>query len=238
MSNVRIIVIVPAFNEAATITSVVYQCRVVMPEAAILVVDDCSTDDTARLAQDAGAIVISLPNNLGIGGAVQTGYLFAHRNNYDIAIQVDGDGQHDPVHLVDLVNTMWERNADLVIGSRFLDRNGYQSTLARRVGIRIFSGLLRLLYNVRVTDITSGFRAANKRTIKFFAQQYPYDFPEVESVARLIELGGIVSEIPVSMRARAGGHSSISSWKTIYYMVRVFVGIIVNWKPKKRIGDG
>ncbi len=180
--------------------------------------------------------VVSLPVNLGIGGAVQTGYLYALRHGYDIAIQVDGDGQHDPQFIKYLIQRLNE-GYDLCIGSRFIENEGFQSSKARRIGIRYFSWLIKLLTGKRITDPTSGFRACNRKVIELFANDYPIDYPEPETVVTVLRNRLKVCEMPVIMRPRAGGVSSISSTNAIYYMIKVTLAIIISAISKKVVTD-
>ena len=168
-----------------------------------------------------------MPVNLGIGGAVQTGYLYAARNGYDIAVQVDGDGQHDPQFLSTMADYMEAEHADMVIGSRFIDKEGFQSSGARRVGIKYFTMLIKLLTGTKITDPTSGLRMVNREIIEFFAEEYPKDYPEPESVVAILRRKKKVLEIPVIMRERSGGVSSISMKKSVYYMIKVSLAILI-----------
>ena len=170
---------------------------------------------------------INLPVNLGIGGAVQTGYLYAKREGYDIAVQVDGDGQHDPEFLTEMSKYIEEGKADMVIGSRFIDKEGFQSSGARRVGIKYFTMLIKLLTGKKITDPTSGLRMVNREIIEFFAEEYPKDYPEPESVVAILRRKKRVLEIPVIMRERSGGVSSISMKKSVYYMIKVSLAILI-----------
>lgn len=223
----RVLVIVPAYNEARNLPRVVARLRETVPTADVCVVDDGSTDDTATVAVALGVTVLQLPSNLGIGGAVQTGYLWAERQGYDVAIQIDGDGQHDPSFIPAMLVPLEAGRADMVVGSRFLGANdGFQSTGLRRVGIRYLCWFLRLRCGVRVTDPTSGFRAAGKRAIALFARTYPADYPEPEAIALIKRSGFSVEEMPVTMAVREHGKSSINFGRTIYYLVKVSLALI------------
>ena len=223
----RLLAIVPAFNEAANLPLVVSGLRG-LSDLEVCVVDDGSTDATARVAANLGARVLRLPLNLGIGGAVQTGYRYAAENGFDLAIQVDGDGQHDPEWLPQLIEPAALGRADLVIGSRFLSKEqSFRSTAARRVGIRYLSALLRLRCGVRVTDPTSGFRAAGRRAIELFARHYPSDYPEPEAIAMAARAGLVVEEVPVQMRPRRHGRSSIGAAQAAYYMAKLSLAILL-----------
>jgi glycosyltransferase involved in cell wall biosynthesis len=224
---VRALVIVPAFNEARNLPRVVAAIRTAAPRWDICVVDDGSTDDTAAVAAAQGVTVLKSPLNLGIGGAVQTGYLWAREHGYDVAVQIDGDGQHDPSYLDAASAPIAAGGADVVIGSRFLSAGGFRSTPVRRAGIRYLSWFLRLRCGARVTDPTSGFRAAGRRAIELFAAQYPSDYPEPEAIALATRHGLSVAEIPVRMREREHGRSSITAWRTVYYLVKVSLALVL-----------
>jgi glycosyltransferase involved in cell wall biosynthesis len=226
----RSIAIIPAYNEAASVADVVHALREHAPGFDPLVVDDGSTDDTARVARAAGARVVRHPFNLGIGGAVQSGYRYALEHDYDIAVQVDGDGQHDVRHLHEFVAFLRHNpHIDMVTGSRFLKRtgDGYRSSASRRIGIRIFSAVLSAITRRRVTDPTSGFRMTTRRGIELFANDYPHDYPEVEAVLMVHSHRLESAELPVVMRARSGGISSIGSTQSVYYMVKVLLALFV-----------
>ncbi len=226
----RNLVIVPAHNEVEAIGGTVAEIRQAAPDFDVLVIDDGSTDATAARAREAGASVLRLPFNLGIGGAMQSGYVYALENGYEVAVQVDGDGQHDPRNIHDLLAQMRaDPTLDMVAGSRFLERSseGFRSTGARRVGIRILTGAISLITHQRVTDPTSGLRMTNRRGIALFARDYPHDYPEVESILLMHAHGMRRLEIPVIMRPRLTGSSAISSTQSIYYMVKVLLALFV-----------
>ena len=221
------LVIVPAYNEEATIGRVVASIRAQGPFD-IVVIDDGSTDDTARLAEEAGAIVLRHPFNLGIGGAVQSGFQHALEHGYESMVQVDADGQHDPRELDKLFAAMAESGVDVVCGSRFLGADHhYPAPISRRTGIHIFAFLLSRIIGQRVSDPTSGFRLYNRRAIRLFAQDYPHDYPEVEAVLMLHFHQLRMCEVPVRMYERGGGLSSIRSGKPAYYMIKVLLAIFV-----------
>jgi glycosyltransferase involved in cell wall biosynthesis len=225
---VRALAIVPAFNEARSLPRVLEALRAAAPGWDVAVVDDGSTDETAAVACRGGAdAVLRSPVNLGIGGAVQTGYLWARDHGYDLAAQVDGDGQHDPRHLAAAAAPILEGRADLVVGSRFLSGEGFRSTALRRAGIRYLSWFLRLRCGVRVTDPTSGFRVAGRRAIELFAAEYPSDYPEPEAIALAVRCGQRVLEVPARMEARQHGASSIDAWRTAYYLVKVSLALLL-----------
>lgn len=223
----RALVIVPAFNEAASLPAVVASLRAHAPQCDVCVVDDGSTDDTAAVAASLGIPVLRSPVNLGIGGAVQTGYLWAREHGYDAAVQIDGDGQHDPRYIASALAPIGNHESDLVVGSRFITGDGFRSSAVRRAGIRYLSWFLRLRCGARVSDPTSGFRAASRRAIELFAREYPSDYPEPESIGLAVRAGLSVSEIPVRMRERQHGRSSISVWKTAYYLVKVSLALLL-----------
>ncbi len=229
----RTLIIIPAFNEEASINGVIEDLRANFPEGDILVVDDGSRDRTAEVAGAAGVKVARLPFNLGIGGAVQTGYRYARRNGHDIAVQFDGDGQHLASEIGAIIGPLADGHADLVVGSRFRDRGDYQPSRARRVGIWIFSGVLSAIIGKPLTDTTSGFRAANRRAIEFFSRGYPEDYPEVESLVLLHRAGMRIEEASVRMRDRTGGRSSITPLRSAYYMVKVLLAVFIDLLKKK-----
>lgn len=221
------LIIIPAYNEQESIKKTVEDIMEKAPHFDYIVINDCSTDKTKEICETEEFNVIHLPVNLGIGGAVQTGYLYAARNGYDIAVQVDGDGQHDPQFLSKMADYMEAEHADMVIGSRFIDKEGFQSSGARRVGIKYFTILIKLLTGTKITDPTSGLRMVNREIIEFFAEEYPKDYPEPESVVAILRRKKKVLEIPVIMRERSGGVSSISMKKSVYYMIKVSLAILI-----------
>jgi len=221
--------IVPAYNEEGCVRGVVDEIRLRNPDFDILVVDDGSTDATADEARAAGAQVVRAPFNLGIGGAMQTGYVYALEHGYDLAVQVDGDGQHDAGQIAALRFHL-DRHPELhmVTGSRFLERGGgYRSSASRRIGIRIFSALLSAITRQPITDPTSGFRMTTRHGIELFARDYPHDYPEVEAVVMLHHHRLRSAEVPVQMRARAGGRSSIAGHWSAFYMLKVLLAVLV-----------
>ncbi|MCK4343441.1 MAG: glycosyltransferase family 2 protein [Phycisphaerae bacterium] len=227
-TKLKVLVVVPAFNEAANLPYVVAAVRQHAPEWDIAVVDDGSTDGTAEVARSLAVILLRLPVNLGIGGAVQTGLIYGHRNGYDICLQVDGDGQHDPAESVRLVDKLLESGADAVVGSRFLTETGYQSTFARRLGIRILRSVLGWLTGEPITDPTSGQRALGRRAIALLAGDYPQEYPEPEVIYVLRKHGLRLIETPVKMKARRGGQSSIRVLHSVLYMIKVLLAIFIH----------
>jgi glycosyltransferase involved in cell wall biosynthesis len=221
------LIIIPAYNESENIVGTVEDIKENAPDFDYVVINDCSTDNTLQILKEHGYNYVSLPINLGIGGAVQTGYKYAEKYGYDIAVQVDGDGQHDPAFLAKMADYLEEHDLDMVIGSRFIDKEGFQSSFMRRVGIVYFTGLIKLLTGKTITDPTSGLRLAGKKVIKLFAENYPKDYPEPETAVTAINHGMKIEEIPVIMRARQGGVSSITMKKSVYYMVKVTIAIII-----------
>jgi glycosyltransferase involved in cell wall biosynthesis len=227
LAELKRIAIVPSLNEEASVGRVIDEIRAFDAGFDIVVVDDGSTDRTAGIAADRGAHVLRLPFNLGIGGAVQTGYRFAFERGYDVAVQVDGDGQHDPAQLPAILGPVLGGEADVCVGSRFAAGSGYQSSFARRLGIRLFARVVSAVVRQRVTDTTSGFRAVNRKGIALFAADYPHDYPEVEATVMSVKHKLRLREVPVEMRERAGGASSITALRSIYYMTKVLLAIFV-----------
>jgi len=238
----RRLAVVPAYNEAATVGSVVGALHRDAPGWDVLVIDDGSTDDTAAVAAAAGARVVRLPFNLGIGGAVQAGFRYAREEQYDLMVQVDGDGQHVPSEIPRLLEARAaEPRLDMVCGSRFLSEDRrYPAPISRRTGIHLFAFLLSRIVGQRVSDPTSGFRLYNRRAIGLFARDYPHDYPEVEAVLMLHHHRLTMCEVPVLMYERGGGQSSIRSGKSIYYMIKVLLAIgvgLVRRRPVPVPGD-
>jgi glycosyltransferase involved in cell wall biosynthesis len=232
--------IVPAYNEAEAIGATIAAIRHWAPDFDVLVVDDGSADATAEEARRAGADVLRLPFNLGIGGAMQAGYIYAHEQGHEVAVQVDGDGQHDPRHIPELLDRLHaDPELNMVTGSRFLqpDGEGFRSSAARRVGIRFFARVLSLLTGQRVTDPTSGFRMTDRLGIELFARDYPPDYPEVEAILLIHRHRLRSCEVPVVMAPRLSGTSAISSTQSVYYMVKVLFGVLIalfRARPKQR----
>jgi len=234
MEQKKVLVMIPAYNEASMIRRLVKEIKSFHPNYPILVINDGSTDDTRSEAEAAGARVVSLPCNLGIGGAVQTGFKIARAEDYDVAVRIDGDAQHDPVHMTHLLEPILKNEIDLCTGSRFLGSNtGFKSTPIRRLGIRFFAKLLSLLTHEPLTDPTSGYFAVSKSLIRAFAESYPVDFPEPEAIQMAKRLGARIREVPVKMRKRIGGVSSIRYMSSAYYMVKVTLAILIDAMRKK-----
>lgn len=229
--STRVLVIIPCYNEQENIVrtarDVTEAARTLPYSVDLLVVNDCSTDASAALLRQQGIPFLDLPVNLGIGGAVQSGYRYAHDNGYDIAVQLDGDGQHDPAYLGTVIEPVAQGRMDLCIGSRFIEKKGFQTSFMRRVGIRFLSGLIRLLCGERVLDVTSGYRAVSAPLTAYFTRHYATDYPEPEAVLSASLAGFRVGEAPVEMRERQGGVSSISRLKSAYYMIKVSLSLII-----------
>ena len=230
--GIKSIVIIPAYNEEKSIVKTVQDICEHAPEFDYVIINDCSTDHTLSVCRKHHLHVLNLPVNLGIGGAVQTGFLYAYKNGYDYAVQFDGDGQHDAQYLQEMRDYMIEQNADMLIGSRFLEKEGFQSTGMRRFGIRYFSALIKLLTGQKITDPTSGMRMINRDILAMYSESYPKDYPEPESVVAIINSGKKVMEYPVIMRKRMEGTSSISPLKSVYYMIKVSLAIFLEMLRK------
>jgi hypothetical protein len=231
----RRVAIVPAFNEEASIAGVVGELLAYDAGLRVVVVDDGSTDRTAELARSAGAKVLSLPFNLGIGGAVQTGFRYAWEQGFDVAVRADGDGQHDPAELDAILRPVLADEADIAVGSRFIGGDGYRSSRSRRAGIRLLAWIVSALTRQRITDPTSGFQAANRLGIRLFAADYPHDYPEAEATVMVFKHRLRLQEVPVKMRARESGRSSITTVRSVYYMVKVVLAIFVALFRRKAV---
>lgn len=232
----RKLVIIPAYNESGSIQKTIKDIRENAPGFDYIVINDCSTDGMKQLLIENGEPFLDLAVNLGIGGAVQTGYLYAARHGYDAAVQFDGDGQHSAVYLEEMAKIIGAGEADMVIGSRFIENEGFQSSGLRRIGIRYFTGLIRLLTGKTITDPTSGMRMVNKKLMERFSNDYPKDYPEPESVVSILTEKYSVREIPVRMNERAEGTSSISLWKSVYYMIKVSIAVWIARLGKRKKG--
>jgi glycosyltransferase involved in cell wall biosynthesis len=236
VSETRRIAIVPARDEEGAIGQVVAEIRAFDPGLDVVVIDDASADRTAELATAAGAAVVRLPFNLGIGGAVQTGFMYALAHGYELAVRLDGDGQHDPSELPKLIDPVLCGDADIVVGSRFADSgDSYRPPLARRAGIRFFARLVSLLVRQKVTDTTSGFQALNAKGIRLFADDYPHDYPEVEATVMVVKHRLRLLEVPVQMREREHGSSSITALRSAYYVLKVTLALLVGIFRRKGV---
>ena len=224
----KVLIIIPAYNEQDCIQGVVDDLRENYPQYDYVVVNDGSKDNTLRILEENHYSYLNLPGNLGIGGAMQSGYLYGYENGYDITVQLDGDGQHDPAYIATIIQPILDGEADMVIGSRYLTGEGFQSTGLRRLGIKIISTTIKLLCGKKVYDVTSGFRACNRKMTQFFSENYAEDYPEPEAIIATVKQGGTIKEVPVLMRERQGGVSSISGWKAINYMVKVELALLIN----------
>lgn len=226
-NKMKKLIIIPAFNEESNIEKTVHSILKDAPEFDYVVINDCSTDHTRAICEEQEFNIVNLPINLGIGGAVQTGYKYAYEQGYDVAVQVDGDGQHDPEFLNLMAEHLMSHQLDMVIGSRFIEKKGFQSSAARRMGIIFFSKLIKILTGQLITDPTSGLRMVGRNVMGLFAIDYPRDYPEPESVVAVLRRGMKVEEIPVIMHERKGGVSSISLKKSVYYMIKVTLAILI-----------
>jgi len=229
----KTLIIIPAYNEASNIPIVVQDIRSNCPDADIVVVNDGSTDETEEQAIKAEVDVLTLPFNVGIGSAVQTGFRYAVENDYDIAVQFDGDGQHMASEVRNIIQPVAENKVDVAIGSRFLQVESYKIPLARKIGIRYFAILNSLIVRQKVTDNTSGFRAYNRRAIGFLAEHYPQDYPEPEAIVILKKHGFNIMETSVQMQERQHGSSSIGMIRSAYYMIKVTLAIFIDLLKKK-----
>ncbi len=234
-SEHKILVIIPAFNEEGSVGKVVEDVKTHLPMADALVVNDGSTDLTSEVAKSKGAIVLDLPFNLGIGGAMQAGYKYAYEKGYDIAIQVDGDGQHDPREIPKLLRALGEAEIDVAMGSRFIGDSEYETSMMRRLGSLILSKVISIIVGEKLTDPTSGFRAANRRAIQLFSVNYPQDYPEPEAMVLLHQCRLKMKEIPVKINQRYSGESSITKLRSVYYMVKVLLAVFVDCFKKRPI---
>lgn len=221
------LVIIPAYNEAGCIVNTVNDIIENAPEFDYVVINDCSRDETYKLCLENGFNVVNLPINSGIGAAVQTGYLYAKRYGYEYAIQVDGDGQHDAAFLGTMARYMEGHGTGMLIGSRYIEKQGFQSSGLRRFGIKYFTVLIRILTGKKITDPTSGMRMVGRDIIEYFAEEYPKDYPEPETAVTIVKKGWSVDEIPVVMKERQAGTSSISPKRSVYYMIKVSLACVM-----------
>ena len=223
----KVLIIIPAYNESKSIENVVKNLKAIVPQMDYLIINDCSKDNTVEICKQNNYNFVSLPINLGIGGGVQTGYKYALEHDYDIVIQHDGDGQHDPMYIEKVIAPILEGQADITIGSRFIEKDGFQSSATRRFGINFLSKLIQLCCRTKIKDVTSGFRAVNRNYIRFYASDYPIDYPEPEAIISASLNGARIKEIPVVMHERENGVSSINLKRSIYYMIKVSIAIII-----------
>ena len=230
----KILVIIPAYNEEKNIVNVINNIEKDCPNVDYVIINDCSKDNTKKVIEERGFNYVSLPVNMGIGGGVQTGYKYAVEHDYDTAIQIDGDGQHDPKYIEKLIQPILNGEADMTIGSRFIQKEGFQTSFMRRVGINFLKYLIKLCCGVKITDATSGFRATNKKLTKEFSENYAQDYPEPEAIIHSILNGYKVKEVPVIMHERQEGESSINMTKSVYYMIKVSLAIILCRISNKR----
>lgn len=234
MKKMKILLIIPAYNEEENVLKVYNTIKDYNKKAEnkldYVFINDGSKDNTLKLLQENNINHVNLIHNLGIGGAVQTGYKYAFENNYDIAIQFDGDGQHDINYVQKICQPIIDGQVNMCIGTRYLDKSSseFQSTFMRRLGKNIISFLIKLLCKKKITDPTSGFRAVDKKVIEIFAHDYPTEYPEPESTVKIVNAGYKVTEVPVSMNERTGGKSSINIWKSVDYMIKVSLAVILD----------
>ena len=223
----KALVIIPAYNEAGNIIKTVEDIKTNAPSFDYVIINDCSKDDTMRLCEKLKYNVVNMPLNSGIGAAVQCGYLYAKRYGYEYAVQVDGDGQHDATFLEDMLSIIKSEKMNMLIGSRFIEKQGFQSSLPRRMGIKWFSFFIRLFTGETITDPTSGMRMVGRDVINFLAEEYPKDYPEPETAITVLKLGYSIKEIPVRMKERKEGESSISFKRSVYYMFKVTLACLM-----------
>lgn len=232
----KVLIIIPAYNESKNIEKVVDNLVENYPQYDYIVINDCSTDNTEEILKKRKYNYVSLPANLGIGGGVQSGYIYAVQNDYDIAIQMDGDGQHNPAFIEQLIAPIVSGDADITIGSRFIDKKGFQTSFLRRFGNRFISLVIKLCCGVNATDTTSGFRASGRKANEFFSLNYAQDYPEPEAIVSAALNGFKMQDVPVEMNERMGGVSSINAKRSVYYMIKVSLALIICriGTPKRR----
>lgn len=228
MNYERTLLIIPAYNEGGAIASVVKEVGEKCPGLAVMVIDDCSKDSTASKAKLAGARVLRLPCHLGLGGAVQAGYKLAFELGYERVVRIDGDGQHNPEDIPRLLGELERTGCEVVIGVRAKESGGLQTHPIRKVGIQFFRLLLRPILGRKVTDPTSGFLAVNARALGVFAQSFPLEYPEIETLVVLQRRRFRFEEVPCRMRKRMAGRSSITALKSVYYVIHVLLGVFIN----------
>lgn len=232
----RALVIIPALNEEARIKAVIEGVRRSLPTADVLVIDDGSGDRTAAVGQEAGAHVVRHPFNLGVGTALQTGYKYAVTRDYELVFQLDGDGQHDPAYLPRLLDALENSDAELVIGSRFLDEKSYRGSVGRKIGIVFFGKLVSMLIQEKLTDVTSGYRGMKRNVLQFCIQDiYSFDYPDADFLLALHRAGFRIQEIPIAVSQREGGESQHRGLRPIYYLLKMFLSIFVILLRKKTV---
>lgn len=222
----KVLVIIPAYNEGENITNVINSVK--EQNVDYVVINDCSKDDTKDILIKNNANFVDLKINLGIGGGVQAGYMYAFENNYDIAIQLDGDGQHNPIYIHEIIKPIKNNEANMTIGSRFINKEGFQSSFLRRLGINWLSFVIKILTGKKVCDVTSGYRAVDRKLISLFKDDYAQDYPEPDAIVRSLSLGYKIKEVPMLMDERQGGESSIRAFKTVYYMIKVTFSLVLS----------
>lgn len=223
----KTLIIIPAYNEEENIERVISDLEQNFPQYDYLIVNDCSKDKTLDICKRNNYNYISLPSNLGIGGGVQAGYIYATEHNYDITVQYDGDGQHNAIYIEEMINLLKEEDIDLVIGSRFIQKAGFQSSFIRRLGINLIRIVIKLCCGLNITDTTSGFRVCSKRLTEYYSLNYAQDYPEPEAIVSAALNGYKIKETPVIMNERIGGVSSINLKKSIYYMIKVSLALLI-----------
>ncbi len=223
----KVLICIPVYNEENNIGAVLDELKATCPGYDILIIDDCSTDNSYAVSRSRGVSVIKLPSNLGIGGARQTGFRYAYYNNYDALVQLDGDGQHDPSY-IDHMLPVLQQGYNICIGSRFIDRNGFQSSFMRRMGISFLYTLIKTFFKLSISDPTSGFRVCDKDAIRLFTFNYPQDYPEPESIVIAVRHRLRIREIPVKMKKRQSGKSSIGKSDSVYFLLKVTLAIIID----------
>ena len=232
----KILIIIPAYNEGTRISEVVHRVLELNPDFDVVVVNDGSRDDTARVAQGAGAEVVSHPFNLGYGVAIQTGYKFALAKGYDFAVQMDGDGQHDPAYIPQLLAPVMAGETDFALGSRFLEEESYAPSMVRRLGMTFFRWLISALIKIHITDSTSGYQAFNRKVIRYFTTEvFPCDYPDADMLLTLHRAGFRIKEVPVRMHASASGKSMHAGWMPLYYIFKMLLSIFVTLLRKKQL---
>jgi len=233
----KTLIVIPALNEAEVIARVVQNVRRSAPWADVLVINDGSSDETGQKAENEGAIVLHMPHRVGIGAGVQTAFMFAERYGYDLVIRNDGDGQHEAADIQWLIQVLQNDEADVVIGSRYIENRGYSSSVARRAGSALLASIISAIIGQRITDPTSGYNGFNRRAILLCAKLYPHDYPEPEAIVVLRRAGLRLKEIPVTMQPRLGGRSSITTLRSFFYMFKVILAIFIDLLRRAPVAD-